>query len=184
MKVIGFIASPRKNGNTSKLVKEILKGAAEKGAQTKLYHLNDLNMKGCQSCYACRKIPNCVLKDDFSSIIDEIKNAHAVVLGSPVYMWQMNSQAKTFTDRLYPFIDMELKTRFENPKPMVLAYTQGSPDSNSFQNAFDQHKNVLNFMGFDVKEILTAAGNREKDDILRNTEILSKAKSAGANLVS
>ncbi len=47
MKIVGFNASPRKNGNTMTLVETVLKGAASKGAETRLVNLHELNMKGC-----------------------------------------------------------------------------------------------------------------------------------------
>jgi multimeric flavodoxin WrbA len=34
----------------------------------------------------------------------EIQNADVVVLGSPVYMWQMTAQTKLFVDRLTAFL--------------------------------------------------------------------------------
>ena len=39
MKVVGFVGSPRKEGNTSTPVKAVLAGADEAGADIKLYHL-------------------------------------------------------------------------------------------------------------------------------------------------
>ena len=38
MKVVGFVGSPRKNGNTAALVSEVLRGATEAGAQTSIYY--------------------------------------------------------------------------------------------------------------------------------------------------
>ena len=36
MKIIGFIASPRKEGNTAWIVNKILEGAKEQGAETQV----------------------------------------------------------------------------------------------------------------------------------------------------
>jgi multimeric flavodoxin WrbA len=35
MKVVGFVGSPRKKGNTTAIVNEVLRGASESGAETK-----------------------------------------------------------------------------------------------------------------------------------------------------
>jgi len=45
MKVIGINASPRKKANTQTLVGAILAGASEKGAETRLVNLRELNMQ-------------------------------------------------------------------------------------------------------------------------------------------
>jgi multimeric flavodoxin WrbA len=67
MKILAFNGSPRKKGNTETLLSEVLLGAASKGAETRLICLNELNMKGCQGCGACRKkLGACVQKDDVS----------------------------------------------------------------------------------------------------------------------
>jgi len=42
MKILGIDGSPRKNGNTEKLVKAILQGAEANGAETRYY--NDFSL--------------------------------------------------------------------------------------------------------------------------------------------
>ena len=56
MKILAFNGSPRKKWNTARLLEEALKGAAESGAETKLFHLYDLDFKGCLSCFSCKEI--------------------------------------------------------------------------------------------------------------------------------
>jgi multimeric flavodoxin WrbA len=50
MKVIAINGSPRKNGNTAKMLKSGLEGARENGAETQIYNLYDLKFTGCVSC--------------------------------------------------------------------------------------------------------------------------------------
>lgn len=56
MKALFINGSPRKNGNTAKLLKRAMEGAAEAGAETELINLYDrsLNFKGCMSCFDCK----------------------------------------------------------------------------------------------------------------------------------
>lgn len=51
MKIIAFNGSPRRNGNTAKLLKEALRGAAASGADTEYVDLYSLNYKGCISFF-------------------------------------------------------------------------------------------------------------------------------------
>ena len=55
MKVIAINGSPRKNWNTAKLLENALEGAKNKGADTELIHLYDLQYKGCRSCLVCKR---------------------------------------------------------------------------------------------------------------------------------
>ncbi|HEX2954171.1 MAG TPA: NAD(P)H-dependent oxidoreductase, partial [Bacillota bacterium] len=49
MLITALMGSPRKQGSTARVVEEIIRGATERGAQTKTYFLNDMTIKGCQS---------------------------------------------------------------------------------------------------------------------------------------
>ena len=42
MKVVGFIGSPRTKGNTTTIVNEVLRGAQDAGAETKVFNLISL----------------------------------------------------------------------------------------------------------------------------------------------
>lgn len=87
MKVIGFIASPRKEGNTAWTVHKILEGAKEQGAETESWCFNDLDINPCQGCFGCKNgDKGCVINDDMQILYDAIEHADVLVLGSPVYM--------------------------------------------------------------------------------------------------
>ena len=102
MKAIGFIASPRKEGNTAWIVNKILEGAEERGAETQVWHSGELDIKPCQGCLGCKRGElGCVINDDMRKLYGALGTADALVLGSPVYMGQMSGQAKIFTDRLF-----------------------------------------------------------------------------------
>jgi multimeric flavodoxin WrbA len=65
MKVIGFIASPHKEGNTAWIVNKILEGAKEQGAETQAWYFSDLDIKPCRGCLGCHKDDRgCVINDE------------------------------------------------------------------------------------------------------------------------
>jgi multimeric flavodoxin WrbA len=84
-KMVAFVGSPRKNANISTIVAEIVRGAKEAGAETKVYTLSDMNIKPCQGCFHCREVETCAIKDDMQLVYEDIKEADAIVIGSPVY---------------------------------------------------------------------------------------------------
>lgn len=184
MKVVGFVGSPRKEGNTAALVGEVLRGAEQAGAKTKIYHLNEMDINGCQGCRACKK-PGavCVQKDDMTSIYDEIRAADAVVVGSPVYFCQMTGQTKIFLDRLYAFLNADFTNKLGEGKKTVMVYTQGQPKPGLFQQSFDLNNSTFSLVGLKVQETIVAGGNRQADDVLKNTEIMEKAFNTGKSLI-
>ena len=182
MKAVGFTGSPRKGGNTEILVNEILAGASEKGAQTAVYNITELNIKGCNACYSCHDHIGCILKDDMQKLYAEISKADAVVFGSPVYMWQMSGQMKIFIDRLLPFLNPEYSFKGDKGKDLILAFTQGQSDSASFMQYYESTGEMLEFLGFNIKGLIVAPGMNEKGSVLKQKDTLNRARMMGRDL--
>ena len=165
MKIIGFIGSPRKEGNTAWAVNKILEGAEEYGADTQAWYSGDLDIKPCKGCLGCVKGGKCVISDDMQKIYDALEYADVLVLGSPVYMGQMSAQAKIFTDRLFAQITPRFSPRFKEKnagKKLVLVFTQGNPDPDMFKIYFDYTKSMFQLLEFDVKGLYVVAGLRNE----------------------
>jgi multimeric flavodoxin WrbA len=188
MKIIGFIASPRKEGNTAWIIEKILEGAKEQGAETESWYFSDLDIKPCRSCNGCKKGDRgCIVNDDMQKLYSAIEHAHALVLGSPVYMGQMSAQAKIFTDRLYARFSPRFSPYFKEEnaakKKLLLLFTQGNPDSSKFQVYFDYTKNIFQLLEFDVKEPIVVAGMRNEPAQERKG-LQPVMKDIGSSLVS
>jgi multimeric flavodoxin WrbA len=188
MKVVGFVGSPREKGNTTVIVNEVLRGAKESGAETKIFNLNKLNIRGCQACYKCQTPEGkCVQKDDMAPLYDEIFSADAVVIGSPVFMFQVTGQTKIFVDRLFALLYLKdgQPGNFRNKvrgRKTVTVYSQGQTETGMFAPQFDLHEGVLGFLGFKVQERIVAGGMITEDAAKENKEIMDKAYAAGVGL--
>ena len=186
MKILGFNASPHKNGNTAWMVNAILEGAREKGAETSVWHTGDLDIKPCQGCLGCVQGNGCVIKDDMQALYEQLKPADALVLGSPIYMGQMNAQARIFNDRLFAQITPRFSPTFKEKnagKKLVLAFTQGNPDPGMFQAYFDYAKHIFQLLEFEVKDVVVIAGTRseaasEKKGLLASMHAVGAALAA------
>ena len=102
-KIVILNGSPRKNGNTSALIKAFKEGAESSGNTVKEFFLNDMNIKGCRGCFggdSSKECP-CVQQDDMAKIYPAIKECNVVVLASPLYYWNMSGQLRTAVDRLF-----------------------------------------------------------------------------------
>ena len=129
-KLIAINGSPRRNGNTAQLLQHAMQGAQDAGAETELVNLYALNYKGCTSCFACklksRPHGNCAMKDDLSPILEKIKDADAIIFGSPIYFMNLSAGMIAFIERLffsnYIYSD-EIPTVFPKKLPSALIYT-------------------------------------------------------------
>ena len=188
MYVAGFVGSPRKDGNTEILVNEILSGAAEKGAETKLFRLSTLNIKPCQACRYCKSHEECIIHDDMQMLYQEIRRADALVIGSPIYIGQMTAQTKLFVDRFYAFIRPDFSYRLDRKK-MILAFTQGQKDTDVFRPYIDLTAKMFEHR-FDVNNVIivggtgaiTAGGTGARDDIKAQQGVMNNARTIGRTL--
>lgn len=182
MKVIGFVGSPRKKGNTDILVQQVLHGANAVGAETKIFYLNELNYKGCQGCNYCKTNINCRIEDDMTYLYKEIAGADVIVIGSPVYMWQISGQTKLFLDRWYAFINSDYSVKLKKGKKAVLVFSQGEPDRECFRKSFDDLASLLNIAGIETQDILVAPGFTEAGAVAADKSIMRKAQTIGKQL--
>lgn len=186
MKIIGFTASPHKTGNTAWVVNKILEGAEEGGAETEIWYSSELDIKACRGCLGCVQDSRCVVRDDMQKLYDSLRQADALVLGSPIYMGQMSAQAKTFTDRLFAQITPRFSPRFKEEnagKKLVLVFTQGNPDSDRFKAYYDYTENMFQLLEFDVKDVVIVTGTRSEPACER-MELHTTMKDVGSLLIS
>ena len=104
LKVLSIVGSPRKQ-STYKLIKAVTEAVAEKGnVETELVHLSDFDIEHCFGCDDyCEKTGECKVKDDMEKLYPKLKEADALVIGTPTYYWNVTGLVKDFIDRTTPF---------------------------------------------------------------------------------
>lgn len=102
MKVIAFNGSPRKNGNTSFLLKNVLMELEKAGIDTELYQLGGRNIRGCRACRKCfeNQDQRCVMGDDIlNECVAKMVAADGIIIGSPTYFSNVSPEVKALIDR-------------------------------------------------------------------------------------
>lgn len=182
-KVIAFVGSPRKGGNIATLVETAAKGARDAGADVKVYYLEELQFKGCQGCTTCRQKPVCEQQDDFTPIINELSTADGIIIGSPIYMWQVSSQVKKLFDRFYPLTGADLKPRF-GTKNTLMIYSQANPNPDAFETYFAYTAKMLDkLFGLKIVDTIIVPGAVSQDMAKSNPTFMISSFTAGRNLV-
>jgi len=105
MKVTVFNGSPRgRDSNTHRIVKPLLEGAREAGADTEEVFLVERDIKHCRGCFGCwgRTPGRCVINDEMLGLMELFLESDYVGLGTPVYSMYMTGLLKSFMDRLLP----------------------------------------------------------------------------------
>jgi multimeric flavodoxin WrbA len=102
MHVIGFSSGVvGRESNVDRMVKAVL---TRTGGKTEYVKLTDLTYSGCKGCVdLCAKPQVCLLEDDLKPYYQKIKEADAVVLGSPIYMSDINAMMVSFIERFFGY---------------------------------------------------------------------------------
>jgi|SRR6185369_10049625 len=102
MKVTAFNGSPRKNGNTSLLIKHVFGELKKQGIETELVQVGGEKIHGCRACYQCfdSKDQRCAVEDDIANhCIDKMLESDGIIIGSPTYFAALTPETKALIDR-------------------------------------------------------------------------------------
>ena len=188
MKIVSLMGSPRKKGNTAAINNHFCTAAENLGAQVKTYVLNELDYRGCQGCMACKtKLDKCVLEDDLTQVLDAVRDADILVLGSPVYFWDVTSQLKGFLDRTYSYLvpnfhSQPVKSRLAPGKKLVMILAQGQPDETMFTNIFPKFEYFFKMQGFSESHLIRACGVREAGEVEKQEHVMELAEKLAQDL--
>lgn len=186
-KAVIIFAGPRKHSNTALLVEQAQRGLEEAGAETEIFRLNELNIRGCQACYYCKRDHplECALKDDMAPILQALKEADALLLASPVYWGSITAQGKLWLDRLFPCIDINLTPLLPPGKKAAYIFTQNQPDPDFFAANLRGVETMLQHIGFQPTGDLIACDldSGIKPMVSERPELLEAAYRLGKNLL-
>ena len=148
-RIVVVNAGPRKGWNTDILLSEAAKGAEEGGAEIIRFDLFKLERyTGCISCFGCKREQSkghCVCKDGLTPVLDAIREADGLIIGSPNYLSNVTASFRALYERL---IFQNLTYNRENPcckekdVPVLFIMTSNAPDTmyldllNSYKQTF------------------------------------------------
>ena len=153
-KIVVVNASPRKGWNTDTLITEAAKGAGSAGAEIIRFDLFRLeNYTGCISCFGCKKEKfkgHCVCKDGLTPVLDAIREADGLIIGSPNYLSEMTASFRALYERLiFQSLTYNLETPCinQNVIPVLLIMTSNAPDT-AYQGLLKNYQQTLSrFVG-------------------------------------
>jgi len=102
MRVVAFNGSPRKGGNTERLLNRVLSILDGEGIKTELVHIGGEKVHGCTACGKCfaNQDGRCIFDDDIiNECIGKMAAADGIVIGSPTYFADVSPETKALIDR-------------------------------------------------------------------------------------
>jgi multimeric flavodoxin WrbA len=130
MKIVAINGSPRKEGNTATLLRNVT--AEHKDTDLVFYDLVDMKVRDCNACMHCKTHDECAIKDDMTRIYHDLRECEAMVFASPIYMGAETALLKAMVDRMYALLSPALGPKRYEPrllpgKKCVVIFTAGNP---------------------------------------------------------
>lgn len=102
MHVLLVNGSPRPHGCTYTALTQVEEGLARGGVESKYFNLGTAPVRGCVACLKCNGLNRCVFDDDpANALLDAMREADGIVLGSPVYYGAPNGALCALLDRVF-----------------------------------------------------------------------------------
>ena len=153
-KIVAVNAGPRKGWNTETLITQASKGAEEAGAQVQRFDLFRLEKyTGCISCFGCKKERfkgHCICRDGLTPVLDAIREADGLIIGSPNYLGELTASFRALYERLiFQNLTYNVETPCCNDRmiPVLLIMTSNAPDTYYTQLLENYRQTLSRFVG-------------------------------------
>ncbi|MGM0787962.1 MAG: flavodoxin family protein [Thermodesulfobacteriota bacterium] len=190
MKILVLNGSSRKSGTVASLLKSVIEPLSD-GHDIEWIDLCKLNMKYCTACMACREKETCILSEDDAHIVGrKIKDADALVIGTPTHWGNMCAPLKLLFDRNVPVFMGESPRGMPAPRQkgkravVVTACTTPWPFNFIFpesRGAIRAVREVLHYGGYKTVGTITKPGTKGSKEI--SSSLTAKAKRLGEKLI-
>jgi len=97
--ILAIAASPRRSGNSERLLDEALAAATSLGARASKAWLCEFAIAPCVECGRCAGVGRCTVEDDFQHFYPQFMAVDRIILASPVFFMGISAQAKALIDR-------------------------------------------------------------------------------------
>jgi len=189
MRIIAFLGSPRKNGNTELLLKESIRGVEDSGIKVNVFNLNHMKISPCQNCGGCEDTGICIFKDDMFEIHDAIRGADRIILASPIFFFGVSAQAKIMIDRCQCFWCEKYLLKKPIPegphgRKGLLLLVGGQKKEIGIQCAEATAKAFFRTISVPEHETLGYLGIDAKGEIVNHPTALNEAYMAGKKLIT
>lgn len=180
-KIVVLNGSPRKNGNTSELVRAFTEGAKSSGNEVIIFHLDSMNIHGCKGCFGghSNNVCPCVQKDDMEQIYPAVKGAEVIILATPLYYWNMSGQLRTAIDRLFALEEGDENLLRGNGKESALLM---AAEGHGFEDVVQYYNHLMEHLRWKNLGYVLAGGNMNVGDVREKSE-MEEARCLGASIM-
>ena len=184
-KIIAIYGSPRRKGNTATLLKKVIEGARDSGAEVEEIILRDLKISPCLEIYGCLKAGECAIKDDFQMVRDKILHAQGLILASPVFFYTVSSHTKMLMDRFQSlwvkkyWVDKIPGDKQTNNRKGLFISVGATKGKKLFDGMLLSIRYFFDVLDMELWKALLYRQLDFQDDVLKHPEYLEETYTAG-----
>ena len=176
MKVLIINGSPRLEGNSTRLVKELTSVFDKENVEVDLYQIGNKAIRGCMACGYCYTHGECVFKDDVNDLAKRFEQADVLIVLAPVYYGSANGSVISLLDRL--FYSSHFDRRFKVGAAFAVARRAGTTATFDELNKYF----ALNQMPIASGRYWNNGFGREQGQIEEDLEGLQNARIVARNM--
>ncbi|MBU2551262.1 MAG: flavodoxin family protein [Proteobacteria bacterium] len=121
-RVLALQGSPRRGGNTERLLDRVLEVLADHGLTVEKVVLRDLKISPCLEIYQCARTGECAIRDDMAGLYEKLDSAEVVIAATPVFFYGPSAHLKALIDRCQAFWSRKHLAGRERPGPRRRGY--------------------------------------------------------------
>lgn len=176
MKVLLINGSPRKNGNTTIALEEMVKVFHEENIETEIVTVGNKDIRGCIACNTCMEKGKCVFDDLVNETAPKFEACDGLVVASPVYFASANATLVAFLTRLF------YSTRFD--KTMKVGASVVCARRGGLSATFDELNKFFTISGMPVasSQYWNSVHGREPGQAAQDLEGLQTMRTLARNM--
>lgn len=179
MKVLLINGSPHKKGCTYTALSEIAKVLDEESFDTEIFNIGTESIRGCIACGQCRNevSSKCVFDDIVNEVIEKIRDADGIIIGSPVYYSSPNGSLIALLDRVF-YASQKEDLKYKPGAAIVSARRAGTTASLEVLNKYFSISN----MPIVSSQYWNMVHGYTPEEVLRDKEGLQIMRTLGRNM--
>ena len=174
MNILVINGSPRKKGLISQMLGIMREEVENRDDQVQTVYTNDLSIKPCIGCMACRTKLKCSMsEDDSQRVLKMLQEADAIIMGAPCYWGNIPGQMKLLFDRIV-YGMMRDTPRFPEPlmkgKKCILVSTCTTPWPwniwfKQSRGAIRAMREICRYSGFKIVATIERGGTAKQSQL-------------------
>lgn len=189
MNVLAIYGSPRKEGNSSLLLRELVKGVHDQGGRVTEIVICDRKILPCVADYSCAQTGECFIQDDMQDIYNHMVDHDCIVLAAPIFFYNVNAQTKALIDRSQALWARKyILKQSVNPRGIkkkgIFISVGATKGAKLFDGTLLTIKYFFDTMDAELTRSLLYKSIDKAGDILQHPTALQEARTLGASLDS